>query len=99
MRARPLGNRLNARLDPHAEKAGACAPSGAAAEVVKKIDSCQVAARPGEAGDKTKPERVIADTEDDRNCRGCSFGRQCGHIAYRGDHGHLLANQIASAMA
>ena len=28
---------------------------------LKKIDSCQVAARPGEAGDKTKLDRVFAD--------------------------------------
>ena len=27
----------------------------------EKIDACQVAARPGEAGDKTKPDRVFAD--------------------------------------
>src|SRR5262245_53083038 len=56
---------------------------------IEKIDTGQVAARPGEAGDKTKPDRVIADTEDDRNCRGCSFGRQCGQVAARGDHSHL----------
>src|SRR5262249_20445013 len=61
---------------------------------IEKIDTGQVAARPSEARDKTKPDRVIADTEDDRNCRGCSFGRQCGHVAYRGDHSHLSANQI-----
>ena len=61
---------------------------------IEKIDTRQVAARPGEAGDKTKPDRVIADTEDDRNCRGCSFGRQCGQVAARGDHSHLSMNQI-----
>ena len=61
---------------------------------IEKIDAGRVAARPGEAGDKTKPDRVIADAEDDRDRRGCSFGRQCGQVAGRGDHGHLSANQI-----
>jgi hypothetical protein len=61
---------------------------------IEKIDPGRVAARPGEAGDKTKPDRVIADTKDDRDRRGCSFGRQCGQIASRGDHGHLSANQV-----
>ena len=37
VRARPLGNRLNAKLYPRAEKAGACAPSGAAAQVVLSL--------------------------------------------------------------
>jgi hypothetical protein len=37
--------------------------------------SCQVAARPGEAGDKTKLDRVFGDTEDDWDRRCCSFGR------------------------
>jgi hypothetical protein len=31
--------------------------------------------RPGEAGYKTKPDRVIANAKDDRNRRGCSFCR------------------------
>ena len=40
----------------------------------EKIDPCQVAARPGEAGDKTKPDRVFADDEDDGDRRGCRLG-------------------------
>ena len=60
----------------------------------KKIDACRIAARPGEAGDKTKPDRVLADAEDDRDGRGCSFGRARGHEAGRGDDGHLSVNQI-----
>ncbi len=31
----------------------------------QKIDACHVAARPGEAGDKTKLDRVFGDSEDD----------------------------------
>ena len=61
---------------------------------VEKIDAGRVAARPGEAGDKTKLDRVSADTEDDWNRRCCSFGRERGHVAGRGDHSHLSANQI-----
>ena len=46
----------------------------------EKIDAGRVTAGPGEAGDKTKPNRVFADTEDDRDCRGSSFGRDCGRV-------------------
>ena len=61
----------------------------------EKIDAGCVAAGPGEAGDKTKPDRVIADTEDDRDRRCCSFGRERRRdVAGRGDHGHLSADQI-----
>jgi hypothetical protein len=60
----------------------------------KNIDAGRVATRPGETGDKTKPDRVIADTEDDRDRRCCSFGRERGHAAGRGNDGHLSANQI-----
>jgi hypothetical protein len=35
----------------------------------------QVAARPGEAGDKTESYRVFADGEDDGDRRGCRLGR------------------------
>ena len=41
-----------------------------------KIDPCQVAARPGETRDKTKPDRVFADDEDDWDRRGCRLGRE-----------------------
>ena len=61
----------------------------------EKIDAGRVAARPGEAGDKTKLDRVIADAEDDRDRRCRSFGRERGHVAGRGDDGHLSADQIS----
>ena len=61
----------------------------------EKIDPGQVAARPGEAGDKTEPDRVFAGDEDDGDRRGCRLGRQRdGSTADRGDHGDLPANQI-----
>ena len=42
----------------------------------EKIDACQVAARPSQAGDKTKLDRVFADQENDGDRRGCRLGRQ-----------------------
>jgi hypothetical protein len=62
--------------------------------LVQKIDAGRIAAGPGEAGYKTLPDRVIANAKDDRNRRGCSFCRQCGHVTYRGHHSDLSANQI-----
>ena len=62
---------------------------------IEKIDTCQVAARPGEAGDETKPDRVFADGEDDGDRRGCRLGRQRRiGTSGRGDHGDLSANQF-----
>ena len=40
----------------------------------EKIDPRQVAARAGEAGDKTMLDRVVAGDEDDGEGRGCSLG-------------------------
>jgi hypothetical protein len=60
----------------------------------EKIDPCQVAARPGEAGDKTKPDRVFVDDEDDGDRRGCRLGRECGRGSYGRNHGYPPANQI-----
>ena len=33
-------------------------------------------AGPGQTGDKTKLDRVFGDAKDNRNCRGCIFGRK-----------------------
>ena len=61
----------------------------------EKIDPRQVAARPGEAGDKTEPDRVFGDDEDDGDRRGCRLGRERRSGASgRGDHGDLSANQF-----
>ena len=60
----------------------------------EKINACDVAARSREATDKAKFNRVLADAEDDRNHRCCSFGCACGQGAGRGDHGDLSADQI-----
>jgi hypothetical protein len=62
----------------------------------EKIDAGRVAAWPREAGNKTKLDRVIIDTEDNRNRRGCSFGRNRGiYVAGRGDDGYTTADQVS----
>jgi len=62
----------------------------------EEIGTGRVAARPGEAGDKTKLDRVFADAEDDRDRRCCSFGHdRTWRVAGCGDNGHLSANQIS----
>jgi hypothetical protein len=61
----------------------------------EKIDAGRVAARPGEADDKTKLDGVLADAEDDRDHGGCSFGRQSGELTARcGDHVHLTLHKL-----
>ena len=61
----------------------------------EKIDAGRVAAGLGKTGDKTHLDRVCADAEDDRNCRGRSFGRKRSRIAAgRGDNGHVAADEI-----
>ena len=44
--------------------------------VSEKIHAGRIAAGPSEASDKTKPDRIFADTEDDRDRCCCSFGRE-----------------------
>src|SRR5215211_3860687 len=54
-----------------------------------------VALPPGNAGDQTKPDRVFADAEDDRDRRGRSFGRKGSRVAPgRGDNGHATAHEV-----
>src|SRR5215471_3247289 len=57
------------------------------------VDAGGVAARPGKAGDKTKPDRVFGGDEDDGNCRRCRLSGEHG-TSERGDHGDLSANQF-----
>jgi hypothetical protein len=60
----------------------------------EKVDARHVAARSGEACNKTLPDRIFTDPEDDRDLRRCRFGRLRGRGARRGDHGHLPADQV-----
>jgi hypothetical protein len=41
----------------------------------ENVDTCQVAARPSEAGDKTERDWVFGDDKDDGDRRSCRFGR------------------------
>src|SRR5262249_6224437 len=62
----------------------------------EKIDPRQVSARPGEAGDQTKLDRVVADAEDDRDRRGRGFGRERSLRETRGsNNGHAAADEVA----
>src|SRR5262249_4047230 len=62
----------------------------------EKINTCQVAARPGETGDKAEPDRVITDGENDGDRRACRLGGECGRRAFgRNNHGDLPANEFA----
>jgi hypothetical protein len=58
----------------------------------EKIGACCVATRPGEAGDKTKSNRILADAKYDRDRRRCSFGRDLQQRALPARHAaHALA--------
>jgi hypothetical protein len=55
----------------------------------------RVAARPGEAGDKTKLDWVFANVENDRDGRCCSFGRERMDCAAGcDDYSHLSVGEI-----
>ena len=62
---------------------------------IKKIDAGRVAARAGKAGDETHRHCIFADSEDDRDCCGRSFGRKRGRIApERGNYRHATADEV-----
>src|SRR5262245_31210619 len=60
----------------------------------EKIDPRQIAARPGEAGDKTEPDRVLGGNKGDRDRRGCRLGSGRRGGRARGDYSDLSANQF-----
>src|SRR5262249_34414791 len=60
----------------------------------EKVDPCQVAARPSEAGDKTELDRVLGGNKGDWDCRGCRLGSGRRGGRARGDYGDLSANQF-----
>src|SRR5207253_8393209 len=64
--------------------------------LVEIIDAGRVTARPGEAGDETKLDRVVTDAEDNRNRRGRGLGREGSVVAGgRGDDGHATPDQVS----
>jgi hypothetical protein len=63
------------------------------------VDAGSIAARSGEARDKTDLDRVYGDAEDDRDWdrRRGSFGRDRDRDATRRrDHGHAPTNEIGN---
>src|SRR5262245_27061392 len=61
----------------------------------ENTDAGEVAARPGEARNKTNADRVITGYEDDWDCRRCRLGCEYGRGSDRNDHGNLAANEIS----
>jgi hypothetical protein len=60
----------------------------------EEIDTGQAAARTREAGDKTKPDRVFVDVEDDRDRRAC-LGCQRSGVSDGDEHGDLSARHFS----
>src|SRR5262249_48524725 len=63
---------------------------------IEKTDACDIAARPGEAGNQAPLDRVLGDAKQDWNRRGRSFGRECREgTSWCRDHAHSAAHQIS----
>jgi hypothetical protein len=63
---------------------------------VENIDAGRIAARSGEAGNKTELNRVFAHAENDWNRRSGGFGRKRGRVAAgRGNHGNPAADEVS----
>src|SRR5262245_63233876 len=60
----------------------------------EKIGPCQVAARPGEAGNKTEPDRVLGGNKGDWDRRGCRLSSRRPGARARGDYSDPSANQF-----
>jgi hypothetical protein len=60
----------------------------------EEIDAGRVAAWPGEARDKTEPDRVFGNEKHDGNRRGRLGGRQCRGRAACDDHVDAPANEV-----
>ena len=62
----------------------------------EKINAGRVAARLGKTADQANLNWVLADAEDDRDCRGRRFSRErSGGTAGRGDDGYAAADKIS----
>src|SRR5262249_16724722 len=60
----------------------------------EKINARRIAAWPGKAGDKSKPDRIFVDAKDDGDCCGCCLGSEGGGRSECGNHGNLAAYQL-----
>jgi hypothetical protein len=78
-----LGNQLGQKLEPFGIHHGS-----------EEADACEVAARPGETGDQTLPDRVVAGDEDDWDRRRCVFRRVRRWVAACYDHIHFAAAKV-----
>src|SRR6516164_5963589 len=62
----------------------------------EKINPGRIATRPRKAGDQTKPHRVVAYAEDDRDRRGRSFGRlRTSSDAGCRNNGYATAHEVS----
>ena len=62
----------------------------------KKLMPVTLPPGPGEAGDKTKPDWVLGNAEDDWDRCCCIFRRERSlQAGWRGDQGYLSADQIS----
>src|SRR5262245_20665830 len=77
------GHKLTQEFQPLACQLGA-----------KKVDSGQVATGPRDAGDKTEPDRVFGNCEDNRDRCGCPRRGDRSRRANRHDHFDLSANKV-----
>jgi hypothetical protein len=58
----------------------------------EEIDAGRIPARVSKTSDKTEPDGIITDTENNRDCRCCSFRRSRRYVAGRRDHSHLASD-------
>jgi hypothetical protein len=58
-----------------------------------EVDAGRVAARPGNARDKTEPDRVFGQDEDNGDCRGCRLGRERRCVSCGDEHRNLSAGR------
>jgi hypothetical protein len=98
---RSFGSRSIGRIDQHGNASGlghnlVQKPEPFGGEVGhEKIDSGRVAARPVEAGDETKLDRVHSNAKDDRDRRGRGLGRERRRVAAgRGNERHAAAHEV-----
>jgi hypothetical protein len=54
----------------------------------------EIPARQRKAGDQARPDRVADASEDDRDCRGCTFRRLCRNGAWGQDNVDFAADEV-----
>ena len=98
--SRELNNNRRGWIDEHSHSSGSGDKLAQQAELLcpqftdEEVHAGNVAAWPGEAGHKTKPDRVLADGHDDGDRRGRRLGRQRRWLSGRDQQGDVPANQF-----